>query len=87
VVGSVGQRVDGAAWLSPGEEVVLFLERAGPAAFRVAGLAQGKFTVAGAVARPDLSRLTFLRTDVRPGERRSEEMPLDELERRVRGTR
>jgi hypothetical protein len=43
--------------------------------------------VVGSVARPDLSNLTFTRTSVRAGERRSEQMPLFELERRVRSTR
>lgn len=87
VVGRFGQRVDAAPAIAPGEEVVLFLRHAGPAAFRVTGLAQGKFSVAGPVARPDLSNLTFTRTSVRAGERRSEQMPLSELERRVRSTR
>jgi hypothetical protein len=87
VVGRLGQRVDGAPTLARGEDVVLFVKRAGPEAFRVTGLAQGKFSIAGAVARPDLSQLYFVRTSVRAGERRSEEMPLAELERRVRSAR
>jgi hypothetical protein len=87
VIGRFGQRVDAAPAIAPGEEVVLFLRHAGPAAFRVTGLAQGKFSVVGPVARPDLSNLTFTRTSVRAGERRSEQMPLSELERRVRSTR
>jgi hypothetical protein len=87
VVGRLGQRVDGAPSLGRGEDVVLFLKRAGPDAYVVTGLAQGKFSVAGAVARPDLSHLHFVRTSVRAGERRSEEMPLPELERRVRTAR
>ena len=87
VAGRLGQRVDAAPSLATGEDVVLFLGRAGPDVFRVTGLAQGKLSVHGAVARPDLSRLTFVRTSVRAGERRSEEMPLAELERRVRSTR
>jgi hypothetical protein len=86
-VGRVAQRVDAAPSLAVGEDVVLFLRRAGPDAFRVAGLAQGKFSVAGEVARPDLSRLTFVRVSVAAGDRRSEEMPLAELERRVGGIR
>jgi hypothetical protein len=44
-VGDVGQRVDGLAAFTPGEEVVLFLDRHGPTAFRVRGMAQGKFRV------------------------------------------
>jgi hypothetical protein len=40
----IGQRVAGVARLGPGEEVVLFLERAGPH-HRVVGLAQGVYRV------------------------------------------
>jgi hypothetical protein len=87
VVGRLGQRVDGAPALAQGEEAVLFLRCAGPDAFGVTGLAQGKFSVVGRLARPDLSRLEFIRTAVSAGERRSEEMPLMELERRVRSIR
>jgi hypothetical protein len=87
IVGRMGQRVDGAPSFIPGEEVVVFLQRAGAERFRVTGLAQGKFTVTGGRAYPDLSHLTFVRTSVGAGERRVEEMPLQELERRVRSTR
>ncbi len=87
VVGRIAQVTDAAPILAPGEEVVVFLRRAGPDAFGVTGLAQGKFSVEGPVARPDLSRLTFVTTSAPAGERRSEEMPLAELERRVRSTR
>lgn len=87
VEGDLGQRMDAAPTLAVGEDVIVFLSRAGPEAFHVTGLAQGKFAVAGAAARPDLSQLTFVRTSVRPGERRAEEMPLGELERRVRRAR
>lgn len=86
VVGKMGQRVDAAPRLAEGEEVVLFLRRTGDV-FQVRGLAQGKFTVDGATARPDLSGYQFVASSVKPGERRSEEMPLEELERRVRATR
>ncbi|WP_309891441.1 hypothetical protein [Archangium sp.] len=44
-VGDIGQKVSGLASFTPGEEVVLFLERRGPEAFRVAGMAQGKYQV------------------------------------------
>jgi hypothetical protein len=93
------QSVDAAPTLAMGEDVVLFLHRdassppvstEGAGAgdrFEVTGLAQGKFTVAGARARPDLSKLMFVKTNVPAGERRAEEMPLKELERRVRSTR
>jgi hypothetical protein len=84
VVGRLGQRVDGVPAFARGEDVVLFLERTGEGVYRVAALSQGKFTVAGRVARPDLSHLAFVRTSVPPRERRVEEMPLAELEQRVR---
>ncbi|HVI75774.1 MAG TPA: hypothetical protein VM683_12385 [Anaeromyxobacteraceae bacterium] len=85
-VDGLAQRVVGAPRLAAGEEVVLFLWRGGDAAhYRVAGLAQGKFTVAGVAARPDLSGTTFVpRARLRAGDRRVEAMALDELERRVR---
>jgi hypothetical protein len=44
-VGDIGQKVSGLASFASGEEVVLFLERRGPKAFRVAGMAQGKYQV------------------------------------------
>lgn len=44
-IGEIGQKVSGLASFSPGEEVVLFLERRGPQAFRVTAMAQGKFRV------------------------------------------
>lgn len=87
VVGDIGQRVDGAAVLAPGEEVVLFLGRSGTGELRVTGLAQGKFSVDGRTARPDLSRVDFVSTHVPADERRAETMPLSELETRVRRIR
>ncbi|GEJ57870.1 hypothetical protein [Anaeromyxobacter diazotrophicus] len=84
-VDGLGQRVDGAPRLAPGEEVVLFLWGGGARPYRVTGLAQGKFAVKGPAARPDLSGLSFVpRAALRAGERRVEELALDELERRVR---
>ncbi len=44
-VGDIGQVVSGLASFTKGEEVVLFLERRGSKAFRVAGMAQGKYKV------------------------------------------
>lgn len=44
-VGDIGQRVSGLAAFTPGEEVVVFLERRGKQAFRVSGMAQGKYQV------------------------------------------
>jgi hypothetical protein len=88
VVGNLGQRVDGMPTFTAAEEVVLFLARSGGAGpYRVAGHAQGKFTVEGGRVRPDLSRTAFVGAPLRAGERRSEEMGLDELERRVRAAR
>ena len=87
VVGDLGQRVDGAAAFAGHEEVVVFLERTDGSAFRVRGLAQGKFSVANGVARPDLSHLAFAPRALRAGERRAEAMAVEELERRVKGAR
>lgn len=87
VVGRMGQRVDGAPAFTPGEEAVVFLHAAETGLYRVTGLAQGKFNVAGASAAPDLSHTTFVAAQLRPGERRSEAMPVGELERRVRSVR
>ncbi|MBU8898225.1 hypothetical protein DRW03_00795 [Corallococcus sp. H22C18031201] len=51
-VGDLGQVVSGLASFAPGEEVVLFLEKQGASAFRVSGMAQGKYQVQrGAGAR------------------------------------
>jgi hypothetical protein len=83
----IRQRVDAAPTLAPGEDLVVFLHRDEGDTYAVTGLAQGKFTVEGGRARPDLSRLMFIRTTVPLGERRAEEMPVAELERRVRNTR
>jgi hypothetical protein len=87
IEGNLGQRVDGAPTLARGEELVVFLRREDRDTFSVTALAQGKFSVVGAVARPDLSKFTFVQSSIPPGERRSEEMPVAELERRVRSTR
>jgi hypothetical protein len=86
-VAELGQRVDGAPTFTDREDVVLFLTADGVGGFRVNGLAQGKFRVEGGVAAPDLSRMTFARTEVRAGERAAEPMPVGELERRVREAR
>ena len=88
IVGDLGQRVDGMATFTAGEEVVLFLARSGGVGpYRVAGSAQGKFTVQAGKVRPDLSRTAFVEAPLPAGERRSGEMGLDELERRVRAAR
>jgi hypothetical protein len=80
----VGQRVDGAPAFDDGEEVVVFLRRLPGGAFRVHGMAQGKFRVVEGEARPDLRRVRLVAGEGRAGSRRVEAMPLDELARRVR---
>ena len=45
VVGDVGQQVSGTVKLSPGDEVVLFLEKRGPERFMPVGMAQGCYRV------------------------------------------
>ncbi len=84
--GRLAQRVAGAPHFTVGEEVVVFLGRIGKAqAYRVTGLAQGKFAVEAQQATPDLSQTSFVgRKAMQAGERRVEAMPVDELERRVR---
>jgi hypothetical protein len=84
VVSGLGQRVEGAPDFAGGEEVVVFLHRAEAGGYRVAGLAQGKFSVAGMNATPDVSQLHFLAQAVPAGERRAEGMTIGELEQRVR---
>jgi hypothetical protein len=44
-VGDIGQIVHGLASFAEGEEVVVFLERRGTSAFRVMGMAQGKYQI------------------------------------------
>ncbi|MBI5069631.1 MAG: hypothetical protein HZB56_15465 [Deltaproteobacteria bacterium] len=87
VVGDVGQKVSGVAAFAEGEEVVLFLRRGGGAAYGVMGLSQGKFRVEGDTAKNEVGGLYRLEKPIPPGERVAEEMPLAELERRVRSAR
>jgi hypothetical protein len=82
VVGEIGQHVGGAPSFAAGEEVVVFLASSGGRS-QVNGLAQGKFTVARGVVRPDLRGTTVLQRELAPGERPVEEMTVAELERRV----
>jgi len=82
--GGITQRVEGAPSFVEGEEVVVFLHRAEAGGHRVAGLAQGKFAVAGPGAAPDLAHTRLVAQPLRPGERPAEAMPVAELERRVR---
>ncbi len=87
VVGDIGQRVDGVAAFAEGEEVVVFVHRAEAGTYRVSGLAQGKFSVSGGVASPDLSHTALVPAPLTSGERHAEAMQVQELERRVRSTR
>jgi hypothetical protein len=87
IVGDIGQRVDGAPTFAEGEEVVVFLNSAEAGGHRVAGLSQGKFSVAGANATPDLAHLRMVGRKVAAGERAAEDMDLAELEQRVRSVR
>jgi hypothetical protein len=82
--GGISQRVEGAPAFAEGEEVVVFLHRAEAGGYRLAGLAQGKFSVDGADAAPDLAHTRVMAQQLRPGERTAEAMPVAELERRVR---
>lgn len=84
--GTVAMWVDAAPTFEPGEEVVVFLGRQG-AAWRVMGLALGKFRVEGADARPRLAGATMLSRALPPGERAVGPMSVAELERRVRAAR
>jgi hypothetical protein len=86
VIGVQGQRALGAAVFADGEEVAVFLARAGEV-WQVTGHAQGKFALEGGTARNDTAGLTLVERALRPGERRAAEMPVEELERRVRGAR
>lgn len=87
-LGHVALKVDAAPAFAPGDEVVLFLSRAGPA-LHVNGLALGTFRVAGDEARPEVGggRAVVLPRALSAGEREVSAMPLAELERRVRAAR
>jgi hypothetical protein len=82
----VGQRVDAAPALEPGDEVVLFVSPT-PGGWRLAGLALGAFHVEGARVRSAAEAFRVEPAPLASGERRVEAMGLDELERRVRGAR
>ncbi len=87
VVGDFSQRVDGMAAFQQGEEVVVFLARAGGGTWHVTGAAQGKFRVQEGKATPDLSGTALVEHPLAAGERRSEAMAVEELQRRVRSAR
>lgn len=83
---TLGMWVDGAPTFAPGEEVVVFLGRQG-GAWRVSGLALGKYRVEAGAATPDLGGAQVLPRALPAGERATGRMPVDELERRVRSAR
>jgi hypothetical protein len=87
VVGNLGQRVDGAAVFTAGEEIVVFLFEAERGLHRVTGLAQGKFVVERNLATPSLGDMMLVPRSLPAHERRSEPMGVAELERRVRSVR
>ena len=86
-VGDIAQTVQGVAIFRDGEEVVVFLSRRGGSTFAVERLALGKFSVgaAGAEARRALRDRRGLACEgCRPAE--SDDLSLDELRARVRGS-
>ena len=83
---TLGMWVDAAPTFTPGEEVVVFLGRQG-AAWWVMGYAVGKFRIQGGAAAPALEAAHVLPRALPAGERAAGPMPVDELERRVRGAR
>lgn len=91
-VGDIGQVVHGLASFSPGEEVVVFLEQRGKSAFRVAGMAQGKFQVKRdpdgkavlAVPEPTGDSLLLDPVTRQPTVSAMKPMPLSELKASVR---
>ncbi|MFP2934099.1 hypothetical protein ACLESO_55040 [Pyxidicoccus sp. 3LG] len=90
-VGDVGQVVHGLASFTPGEEVVVFLEKRGARAFRVHSMAQGKYQVKrdaegkAAMAVPEASEALLLDPVTRkPGASAREPMTLEQLKAAVR---
>lgn len=90
VIGDVGQHVAGVATFTPGEEVVLFLERRGPY-FTVTGMVQGKFKVersadgkATARQSDELDALLLDPVTHQPTVRPALALPLESLEALVR---
>jgi hypothetical protein len=81
-VGDLAQRVDAAPEFRDGEEVVVFLSRRADF-WELNGLALGKFEVRAGRAVPGLSAVEVRTRPLPAGERRVEEMALDELRRRV----
>ncbi len=85
-VGRLAMKVDAAPVFADGEEVVVFLSRAG-AAWHVNGHALGKYRVERGEARPGLGDARLLPRAIAAGERRVGAMAVEELERRVRAAR
>jgi hypothetical protein len=91
-VGNIGQVVSGQASFAPGEEVVLFLERRGPQAFRVSAMAQGKYRVQRspdgktvlAVPEPLGDALLVDASTGEPTQASTSPLPLSELESSIR---
>ncbi|HYO70939.1 MAG TPA: hypothetical protein VEU33_33150 [Archangium sp.] len=91
-VGDIGQRVSGLAAFTPGEEVVVFLERHGRQAFRVSGMVQGKYQVqrsedgksAMAVPEPTGDVLLLDRDSRQPTPSSQRSMSLPELKAAIR---
>ena len=90
-VGDIGQQVSGLASFTPGEEVVLFLERRGTRSFRVAGMAQGKYKVqrseegTRALAVPEPTDALLVDPDTRqPTTSSLQSLPLAELKASIR---
>lgn len=94
-VGDIGQRVSGLATFVPSEEVVVFLERRGDRAFRVSGMAQGKYKVlrsvgsqgkVEAMAVPESTTETLLldATTRAPTTSSHQTLPLAELKTAIR---
>jgi hypothetical protein len=86
VLPGIAMKVDAAPTFAPGEEVVVFLARRG-AAYRVNGLAQGKFRVVGGEAQPGVGDAAVLPGEIAAGERQVGPMSVAELERRVKAAR
>ncbi len=91
-VGDIGQIVHGLASFSPGEEVVVFLNRHGPEAFQVTGMAQGKYQVRrsedsrSVLAVPESTGDTLLLdpTTRQPTSAEQRTLTLDELKASIR---
>ncbi len=84
-IGDVGQRIHGVATFTPGEDVVLFLEKRGPR-YTVTGMTQGKFRIEAGVAStaPDTELSLLDPATHQPVSRPPLSMPLDTLKAQVK---